>query len=161
MEVIAELLYTVSQVDTSNPTFWPAVFISTGLVAMAIIALSIAIVDSIKKGTIRNKIEQMDWQVDLSSDIIEMDVESLEDGMYCLVCIEILLVGALYIPIIIMMMHLAEDPVIAIVMVLFGVMCWGVIIVMIPLVIRDLKKKYRALDDALAAAKAGKELEAT
>ena len=160
MEVMAELLYTVSQVDTSNPTFWPAVFISTGLVAMAIIALSIAIVDSIKKGTIRNKIEQMDWQVDLSSDIIEMDVESLEDGMYCLVCVEILLIGALYMPIIIMMMHLAEDPVIANVMVVFGVMCW-VVVAMSPLIIRDLRKQYRALYDTLAAAKAGKEPEAT
>jgi len=160
MEVMAVLLYTASQVDTSNPTFWPAVFFSTGVVAMAIIALSIAIVDSIKKGTIRNKIEQMDWQADLSSDIIEMDVESLEDGMYCLVCIEILLVGALYIPIIIMMMHLIEDPVIASVMVVFGVLCW-VVIAMTPLIIRDLRKQYRALDDALAAAKAGTEPEAT
>lgn len=160
MEVMAELLYTVSQVDTSNPTFWPAVFSSTGLMTMAIITLSLAIVDSLKKGAIRNRIEQMDWQVDLSSDITEMDVESLEDGMYCLVCIEILLMGALYIPIIFMMMHLAEyDPVCASGVVVFGALCW-VGVATTPVIIRDLRRKYRAMDDAIAA-KAGKEPEAT
>jgi hypothetical protein len=160
MEVMAELLYTVSQVDTSNPTFWPALFFSTGLVVMAIIALSLAIVDSLKKGAIRNRIKQMDWQVDLSSDITEMDVESLEDGRYCLVCTEILIIGALLIPLTIMMMQLAEDPVCANGIVFFGVLCW-VVIAMTPLIIRDLRKQHRALDDALADAKAGKEAEAT
>jgi hypothetical protein len=54
----------------------------------------------------------------------------------------------------------AEDLILAIVMAVMGALCWGATIAAIPYSIRDLKKKNRALDDAIAA-KAGKEPEAT
>ena len=160
MEVMAGQLYTVLQADTSNPMFWLAVFFVTGLAAMIIIALAVGIVVSIKYKAIRKKAEQADVQVDLSSGSTRIDAQGIEGCGYCIVCSIVLILGALGISLPIVLTQQAEDLILAVVMAVFGALCWAVSIWGIPYSIRDLKKKYRALDDAIAA-KAGKEPETT
>lgn len=161
MEVMAGQLYTALQADTSNPMFWLAVFFVTGLAAMVIIALAVSIVVSMKYKAIRKKAEQADVQVDLSSGSAGITAQGIEGCGYCIGCTIILILVVLGISLPIVLTQQAEDLILAIVMAVFGALCWGVAIAAIPYSIRDLNKKYRALDDALAAAKAGKEPEAT
>jgi predicted membrane channel-forming protein YqfA (hemolysin III family) len=160
MEAMAGQLYTVLQADTSNPMFWLAVFFVTGLAAMIIIALAVGIVVSLKFKAIRKKAEQAGVQVDLSSDSTRITAQGIEGCGYCIVCTIVLIFGALGITLPIVLTQQAEDLILAIVMAVLGALCWGATIAAIPISVRDLKKRYRALDDALAA-KAGKEPEAT
>ena len=159
MEVIAGYLYTALQADTSNPMFWLAVFFVTGLAAMILIALAVGIVVSLKFKGIRKKAEQAGVQVDLSSGSTGISALDIEGCGYCIVCTIALILGALGISLPIVLTQQAEDLILAIVMAVMGALCWGATIAAIPYSIRDLKKKNRALDDAIAA-KAGKEPEA-
>jgi hypothetical protein len=140
--------------------FWLAIFFVTGLAAMIIIGLAVAIVVSLKFKAIRKKAEQADVQVDLSSGSTGVNAQGIEGCGYCIVCTVALILGALGISLPIVLTQQAEDLILAIVMVVMGALCWGAAIAAIPYSIRDLKKKYRALDDAIAA-KDGKEPEAT
>jgi len=160
MEVIAGHLYTALQADTSNPMFWLAIFFVTGLAMMIILALGIGIVVSMKYKAIRKKAEQADVQVDLGSGSTGIDAQGIEGCGYCIVCSIVLICGALGISLPIVLTQQTEDLILAIVMAVFGALCWAVSIWGIPYSIRDLKKKHRALDDAIAA-KAGKEPETT
>jgi len=160
MEVIAGHLGTILQADTSNPIFWLAIFFVTGLAMMIILALGIGVVVSMKYKAIRKKAEQADVQVDLGSGSTRIDIQGIEGCGYCIVCSVALILGALGISLPIVLTQQAEDLILAIVMAVLGALCWAVSIWAIPYSTRDLKKKYRALDDAIAA-KAGKEPEAT
>ena len=128
---------------------------------MIIIALGVGVVVSMKYKAIRKKAERADVQVDLSSGSTGIDAQGIEGCGYCIVCSIALILGALGISLPIVLTQQAEDLILAIVMAVFGALCWAVSIWAIPYSTQDLKKKYRALDDAIVAAKAGKEPEAT
>ena len=135
------------QIQWENPLLYLAIFFVTGLVAMIVMAFIVQLIISRKRRQVRKA------GVDLPKDTsgVSMgDIYALEGCGYCFLFAVIIILSALGISLPIILPQAVENIIMAVVMTVFGGLCWGVTIWAIPYTRKQLRKLDQLLKDGLS-----------
>ncbi len=139
----------MAQVDISNPLFWLAVFFVSGLGVALLVGIIAGSILTLQGRSIRKRAAEAGVSVKLPRSEGGIDPYDIEGCGYCIIFIVIIILGAMGISLPIILPQQTEAIIMAVVLVIFGGLFWGLVIWSIFYTAREYPKRRKLLAAAL------------